>query len=63
VDGCRFAGNLYDDQTLAEQLKQTSMLMQDTQIKPETAFVDLSVNSNNPNVIGGASPQDETFDS
>jgi hypothetical protein len=36
-----FAGNPYDGHTLAEQLEQASILMQDCALKPTTAFVDL----------------------
>ena len=49
-----FAGNPYDGHTLAEQLEQAGILMQDTEIKPETAIVDLGyrgVDNNNPDVM------------
>jgi IS5 family transposase len=36
-----FAGNPYDGHTLAEQLEQASILMQDCAVKPATASVDL----------------------
>lgn len=36
-----FHGNPYDGHTLAEQIEQATILMQDTGVKPETAFVDL----------------------
>ena len=48
-----FAGNPYDGHTLREQLEQAAILMQDSQIKPETAFVDLGyrgVETDNPGV-------------
>jgi IS5 family transposase len=36
-----FSGNPYDGHTLAEQLEQTTTLLQDIGVKPTTAFVDL----------------------
>lgn len=48
-----FAGNPYDGHTLREQLEQSAILMQDCQIKPATAFVDLGyrgVEADNPGV-------------
>ena len=48
-----FAGNPYDGHTLHEQLEQASILMQDCQIRPATAFVDLGyrgVEKDNPGV-------------
>jgi len=36
-----FHGNPYDGHTLAEQLEQATILMQDSAVKPATAFVDL----------------------
>lgn len=48
-----FHGNPYDGHTLAEQLEQATILMQDTQVKPSTAFVDLGyrgVDAQNPDV-------------
>lgn len=36
-----FAGNPYDGHTLNEQLEQVTILMQDCQKRPQTAFVDL----------------------
>ena len=48
-----FAGNPYDGHTLAEQLEQATILMQDCAVKPETAFVDLGyrgVEADNPDV-------------
>ena len=48
-----FAGNPYDGHTLHEQLEQAAILMQDSQITPATAFVDLGyrgVESGNPGV-------------
>lgn len=41
VGACAFHGNPYDVHTLAEQIEQATILMQDTGVKPETAFVDL----------------------
>ena len=49
-----FAGNPYDGHTLAEQLEQTRILLQDTGIEPHTAFVDLGyrgVDAENPEVM------------
>jgi IS5 family transposase len=37
-----FAGNAYDGHTLAEQLEQTGILLQDIGVKPQTAVVDLT---------------------
>lgn len=48
-----FHGNPYDGHTLATQLEQAAILMQDTGIKPTTAFVDLGyrgVDADNPDV-------------
>ena len=48
-----FHGNPYDGHTLSEQLEQATILMQDTQAKPSTAFVDLGyrvVDAQNPDV-------------
>ena len=48
-----FHGNPYDGHTLAEQIEQATILMQDTGVKPETAFVDLGyrgVDADNPEV-------------
>jgi len=48
-----FHGNPYDGHTLNEQLEQASILMQDTGVKPTTAFVDLGyrgVEADNPQV-------------
>ena len=48
-----FHGNPYDGHTLAEQLEQASILMQDSAAKPTTAFVDLGyrgVEADNPQV-------------
>jgi len=36
-----FTGNPYDGHTLAEQLEQTTILLQDLQVRPRTAIVDL----------------------
>lgn len=36
-----FTGNPFDGHTLREQLEQTAILMQDTGVKPSTAYVDL----------------------
>jgi IS5 family transposase len=36
-----FPGNSYDGHTLTSQIEQTTMLMQDLQVKPTTAVVDL----------------------
>ena len=36
-----FAGNPFDGHTLREQLEQAAILMQDTGMKPTTAYVDL----------------------
>ena len=48
-----FHGNPYDGHTLAEQLEQATILMQDTYTEPTTAFVDLGyrgVDADNPDV-------------
>lgn len=48
-----FTGNPYDGHTLREQLEQAATLMQDTGIKPTTAYVDLGyrgVDADNPGV-------------
>lgn len=48
-----FHGNPYDGHTLNEQLEQATILMQDTGVKPTTAFVDLGyrgVDADNPDV-------------
>ena len=48
-----FHGNPYDGHTLNEQLEQATILMQDAQTKPTTAFVDLGyrgVDAQNPEV-------------
>ena len=48
-----FHGNPYDGHTLAEQLEQATILMQDSAAKPVTAFVDLGyrgVEADNPAV-------------
>lgn len=48
-----FAGNPYDGHTLREQLEQAGILMQDTGVKPTTAYVDLGyrgVDADNPGV-------------
>lgn len=48
-----FQGNPYDGHTLREQLEQAGILMQDTGIKPSTAYVDLGyrgVDADNPGV-------------
>lgn len=48
-----FEGNPYDGHTLREQLEQAGILMQDTGIKPTTAYVDLGyrgVDTDNPGV-------------
>jgi IS5 family transposase len=36
-----FPGNPYDGHTLAEQIEQTTNLLQDLKVKPTTAIVDL----------------------
>ena len=46
-----FEGNPYDGHTLYEQIEQSSILMQDTNVKPTTAYVDLGyrgVEQDNP---------------
>nr|WP_315859866.1 IS5 family transposase [Mesopusillimonas faecipullorum] len=48
-----FHGNPYDGHTLREQLEQATILMQDSDAKPATAFVDLGyrgVDADNPDV-------------
>lgn len=48
-----FAGNPYDGHTLAEQLEQARVLMQDTGMKPATVYADLGyrgVDKDNPDV-------------
>ena len=48
-----FHGNPYDGHTLNEQLEQATILMQDSGVKPVTAFVDLGyrgVDADNPDV-------------
>jgi IS5 family transposase len=48
-----FHGNPYDGHTLSEQLEQAAILMQDSCVKPQTAFVDLGyrgVDADNPGV-------------
>lgn len=48
-----FHGNPYDGHTLNEQLEQATILMQDSRVKPATAFVDLGyrgVDADNPDV-------------
>ncbi len=48
-----FTGNPYDGHTLREQLEQAAILMQETGVKPTTAYVDLGyrgVDADNPAV-------------
>ena len=48
-----FTGNPYDGHTLREQLEQATILMQDTGMRPTTAYVDLGyrgVDADNPGV-------------
>ena len=48
-----FHGNPYDGHTLTEQLEQATILMQDSDAKPATAFVDLGyrgMDADNPDV-------------
>jgi IS5 family transposase len=48
-----FEGNPYDGHTLAEQIEQATILMQDTGVKPSTAWVDLGyrgVDAENPQI-------------
>jgi len=48
-----FEGNPYDGHTLREQLEQAGILMQDTGMKPTTAYVDLGyrgVDADNPGI-------------
>ena len=49
-----FEGNPYDGHTLAEQIEQATILMQDTGVKPSAAWVDLGyrgVDADNPGVV------------
>ena len=46
-------GNPYDGHTLAEQIEQATILMQDTGVRPHTAWVDLGyrgVDAENPQI-------------
>ena len=48
-----FDGNPYDGHTLAEQIEQATILMQDTGVRPNTAWVDLGyrgVDAENPQI-------------
>ena len=48
-----FEGNPYDGHTLAEQIEQATILMQDSGAKPSTAWVDLGyrgVDADNPDI-------------
>jgi transposase, IS5 family len=48
-----FPGNPYDGHTLAEQLEQSTVLMQDVELKPKVVFVDLGYrgqDASNPGV-------------
>jgi IS5 family transposase len=48
-----FAGNPFDGHTLREQLEQAAILMQDTGVRPTTAYVDLGyrgVDGDNPDI-------------
>jgi IS5 family transposase len=48
-----FEGNPYDGHTLREQLEQAGILMQDTEMRPTTAYVDLGyrgVDADNPGI-------------
>ena len=48
-----FTGNPYDGHTLREQLEQATILMQDTGMRPTTAYVDLGyrgVDADNPGI-------------
>ena len=48
-----FDGNPYDGHTLVEQIEQATILMQDTGVKPNTAWVDLGyrgVDADNPDI-------------
>lgn len=48
-----FAGNPYDGHTLYEQIEQSTILMQDLGVKPETVYVDLGyrgVDKDNPDI-------------
>ncbi len=53
VSARAFEGNPYDGHTLVSQLEQASILMQDTGVEPDTAYVDLGyrgVDQDNPGV-------------
>ena len=53
VSARAFIGNPYDGHTLREQLEQAAILMQDTGIRPTTAYVDLGyrgVDADNPGI-------------
>jgi IS5 family transposase len=54
VVGARaFGGNPFDGHTLAEQIEQTTILLQDNGIKPTTVYVDLGyrgVDEQNPGI-------------
>lgn len=54
IAGARaFHGNPYDVHTLNEQQEQATILMQDSAVKPATAFVDLGyggLDAQNPDV-------------
>jgi len=48
-----FAGNPYDGHTLAEQIEQATILMQETDVQPTTVYTDLGyrgVDKENPNI-------------
>jgi IS5 family transposase len=48
-----FVGNPFDGHTLREQLEQAAILMQDTGVRPTTAYVDLGyrgVDGDNPDI-------------
>jgi len=48
-----FVGNPFDGHTLREQLEQAAILMQDTGVRPTTAYVDLGyrgVDADNPDI-------------
>ena len=45
-------GNPYDGHTLAEQLEQTTVLLQDLGVKPHTAIVDLGYRGAEPALAG-----------
>ncbi len=51
VSARAFKGNPYDGHTLAEQMEQAAILVQDTGIKPTTAYVDLGYRG-----VDGANP-------